>query len=46
MSILKDPYVTPSRVKGVVRYLLNTRGKREKRDVLEAVLSPAALEDV
>jgi hypothetical protein len=43
MSILKDPYVTPSRVKGVVRYLLQTRGKREKRDTLEAVLSPASL---
>lgn len=43
MSILKDPYVTPSRVKGVVRYLLQARGKREKRDTLEAVLSPSSL---
>jgi hypothetical protein len=43
MSILNDPYVTPSRIKGVVRYLLQARGKREKRDTLEAVLSPAAL---
>jgi len=43
MSILKDPYVTPSRIKGVVRYLLQARGKREKRDTLEAVLSPASL---
>lgn len=43
MSILKDPYVSPSRVKGVVRYLLQARGKREKRDTLEAVLSPASL---
>jgi hypothetical protein len=43
MSILKDPYVTPSRVKGVVRYLLRARGKREKRDTLEAVLSPSSL---
>ena len=43
MSILKDPYVTPSRVKGIVRYLLQARGKREKRDTLEAILSPASL---
>lgn len=43
MSILKDPYVSPSRVKGVVRYLLQARGKREKRDTLEAVLSPSSL---
>lgn len=43
MSILKDPYVSPSRVKGVVRYLLQARGKREKRNTLEVVLSPASL---
>lgn len=43
MSVMKDPYVTPSRVKGVVRYLLQARGKREKRDALEAILSPASL---
>lgn len=43
MSILKDPYVVPSRVKGVVRYLLATKGQREKRDMLEALLSPTAL---
>lgn len=43
MSILYDPYVTPSRVKGTIRYLLQTRGKREKREILEAVLSPTAL---
>jgi hypothetical protein len=43
MSILKVAEVTPSRVKGVVRYLLQARGKREKRDTLEAILSPAAL---
>lgn len=43
MSILKDPYVTPSRVKGVARYLLQARGRREKRETLEAILSPTAL---
>lgn len=43
MSILKDPYVAPSRVKGVVRYLLAAKGQREKRDTLEALLSPDAL---
>lgn len=43
MSILKDPYVAPSRVKGVVRYLLAAKGQREKRDTLEALLSPVAL---
>jgi len=43
MSILKDPYVTPSRVKGVTRYLLQARGKREKRETLEAILSPTNL---
>jgi len=43
MSILKDPYVVPSRVKGVVRYLLAAKGQREKQDILEALLSPTAL---
>jgi hypothetical protein len=43
MSILKDPYVSPSRVKGVVCYLLQARGRREKRGTLEAVLSPVSL---
>lgn len=43
MSILKDPYVAPSRVKGIVRYLLATKGQRDKRDTLEALLSPDAL---
>lgn len=43
MSILKDPYVAPSRVKGVVRYLLAAKGQQEKRDTLEALMSPEAL---
>lgn len=43
MSILKDPYVVPSRVKGVLRYLLAAKGQREKRTTLEALLSPTTL---
>jgi hypothetical protein len=43
MSILKEPYAVPSRVKGVVRYLLATKGQREKRETLEALLSPTTL---
>lgn len=43
MSILNVPEVTPSRVKGIVRYLLQARGRREKRETLETVLSPTAL---
>lgn len=43
MSILKVAYATPSRIKGVIRYLLQARGEREKRDILEAILSPEAL---
>lgn len=43
MSILRDPYVVPSRVKGVVRYLLAAKRQQEKRDTLEALLSPATL---
>jgi hypothetical protein len=43
MSILKEPYATPSRVQGVVRYLLQARGKRENRDTLMAILSPTSL---
>jgi hypothetical protein len=43
VSILTELYVTPSRVQGVFRYLLQARGKREKREILEAVLSPANL---
>lgn len=43
MSILNEPYAVPSRVKGIVRYLLATRGQREKQKNLEALLSPTTL---
>ncbi len=43
MSILKEPLATPSRVKGIYRYLLQAKGQREKREVLEKILSPDEL---
>ena len=43
MSVLKDPYVTPSRVRGVVRYLLQAKGQQEERSRLENLLSPEIL---
>lgn len=43
MSVLKEPLATPSRVRGVFRYLLQTKGQREKREVLERILSPDEL---
>lgn len=43
MSILKEPLATPSRVRGIVKYLLQTKEKQEKREILERVLSPNEL---
>ncbi|MBR8833658.1 MAG: hypothetical protein DSM106950_06370 [Stigonema ocellatum SAG 48.90 = DSM 106950] len=43
MSVLKEPLATPSRVRGVFRYLLQTKEKREKTEVLEKILSPDEL---
>ena len=43
MSVLTDPYVTPSRVRGVVRYLLQAKGQQEERSRLENLLSPENL---
>ncbi|MBE9111424.1 hypothetical protein IQ273_18630 [Nodosilinea sp. LEGE 07298] len=43
MSVLKKGEVAPSRVKGVVRYLQQAKGKRERRNTLEALLSPTTL---
>ncbi len=43
MSILKEPLATPSRVRGVVRYLLQTKEKQEKRETLERMISPDEL---
>ncbi len=43
MSVLKQPLATPSRIRGIFRYLLQTKGLREKREVLERILSPDEL---
>ncbi|MBD2667349.1 hypothetical protein B6N60_04586 [Richelia sinica FACHB-800] len=43
MSVLKQPLATPSRVRGVFRYLLSTKNQREKIEVLEKILSPDEL---
>jgi hypothetical protein len=43
MSVLKEPLATPSRVRGIYRYLLQIKGQREKRQVLEQILSPNKL---
>ncbi|RUT08307.1 hypothetical protein DSM106972_014750 [Dulcicalothrix desertica PCC 7102] len=43
MSILKEPLATPSRVRGIFRYLLQAKGQKEKREVLEKLLSPDEL---
>jgi hypothetical protein len=43
MSVLKQPLATPSRIRGIFRYLLQTKGLREKREVLERILSPNEL---
>ncbi len=43
MSVLKEPLATPSRVRGIFRYLLQTKGQSQKREVLERILSPDEL---
>ncbi|MBO3457751.1 hypothetical protein G7B40_021530 [Aetokthonos hydrillicola Thurmond2011] len=43
MSVLKEPVATPSRVRGIFRYLLQTKEKREKEEVLKKILSPDKL---
>jgi hypothetical protein len=43
MSVLKEPLATPSRFRGIFRYLLQTKGNTEKREVLEKILSPDEL---
>jgi hypothetical protein len=43
VSVLKQAYAVPSRVLGVFRYLLHTRGQREQRETLVRVLSPESL---
>ncbi|GAA6623057.1 protein DpdG [Scytonema sp. NUACC26] len=43
MSVLKEPLATPSRIRGIYRYLLQVEGQREKREVIEKILSPNEL---
>lgn len=43
MSVFKVPYATPSRLRGVYRYLLQVRGQRLKKASLEEMLSPTSL---
>ena len=43
MSVLKTALATHSRMRGVFRYLLQAKGQREKREVLEQILSPDEL---
>ncbi|GAB6179919.1 hypothetical protein JCM14036_12380 [Desulfotomaculum defluvii] len=43
MSVLNQPYCTPSRVRGVYRYLLKVGQKGEERTTVEKTLSPDSL---
>ena len=43
MSLLGQPYATPSRVRGVYRYLLHQGSSGEDKELLESILSPASL---
>lgn len=43
MSVLKTSLANPSRMQGIFRYLLYAKDQREKREVLEQVLSPNKL---
>lgn len=43
MSILSEPFATPSRVQGVYRLLLHSKGQRMKREDLEHLISPLSL---
>lgn len=43
MSVLGSPLATPSRVRGVFRYLLSKTGQRESYKTLERMLSPESL---
>ncbi len=43
MSVLKTALATHSRMRGVFRYLLQAKGQKEKREMLEQILSPDEL---
>ncbi len=43
MSVLKTTLANPSRMRGIFRYLLQVEGQRQKREILEQLLSPKKL---
>ncbi|MCW6036020.1 hypothetical protein K4A83_07005 [Spirulina subsalsa FACHB-351] len=43
MSVLKTKLANPSRMRGIFRYLLQVEGQRQKREILEQLLSPEKL---
>ncbi len=43
MSVLKTALANPSRMQGIFRYLLQAKGQREKKEILERILSPDKL---
>ena len=43
MSLLGQPYASPSRIRGVYRYLLHQGTSGEDKELLELILSPASL---
>lgn len=43
MSVLKTSLANPSRMQGIFKYLLYAKGQKEKREVLEQVISPDKL---
>ncbi len=45
MSLVRDPYVSPSRVRGLFRYLLTIENQTEARENLERILTPKALQE-
>ncbi len=43
MSVITEAYAVPSRLIGVYRFLLRTKGRSETSDVIERTLSPESL---
>jgi hypothetical protein len=43
MSVLKTSLANPSRMQGIFRYLLHAKEQKEKKEVLEQILSPDKL---
>lgn len=45
MSVMRDPLATPSRLLGLLKYVVNRGGRADRKDVLRAILAPASLGD-